>query len=140
MMRRKEPLARHDCVARGKKAIIPAEAGIQVFGIVIVPDSLDARFRGHDELPHGFHARRIDALNVQVKLFGIFCEFFPPGTKGPGFWLNVEEEAGLKDVISKLKIPEDLPKSIILNGRVAKEDQPLQEGDAIAIFTPITGG
>jgi len=79
-------------------------------------------------------------LKVQVKLFGIFCEFFPPGTKGPGFWMDVGEEAGLKGVISKLKIPQDLPRSIILNGRVAKEDQPLQEGDVIAFFTPITGG
>jgi len=79
-------------------------------------------------------------LKVEVKLFGIFCDFFPPGTKGPGFWLDVEEEAGLKEVMSKLKIPEDLPKSIILNGRVAKENQSIQEGDVIAIFTPITGG
>ena len=84
--------------------------------------------------------RRIDPLKVRVKLFGIFCDFFPPGTKGPGFWLEVEEGAGLKEVISKLKMPEDLPKSIIRNGRVAKGDQPLQEGDVIAIFSPITGG
>jgi molybdopterin converting factor small subunit len=83
---------------------------------------------------------RINPLRVQVKLFGIFCDFFPPGTKGPAFWLDVEEGAGLKGVISKLKIPEDLPKSIILNGRVAKGNQPLQEGDVIAFFTPITGG
>ncbi len=79
-------------------------------------------------------------MKVEVKLFGIFCDFFPPGTKGPGFWLDVEEEAGLKEVMSKLKIPEDLPKSIILNGRVAKENQSIQEGDVIAIFTPITVG
>ena len=79
-------------------------------------------------------------MKVEVKLLGIFCKFFPPGTKGPGFWLDVEEEAGLKEVMSKLKIPEDLPKSIILNGRVAKENQSIQEGDVIAIFTPIIGG
>jgi sulfur carrier protein ThiS len=109
-------------------------------GIDIVPNSLDARFRGHDELLCGPHVGRTDLLRIQVKLYGIFCDFFPPGTRGPGFWLNVEEEAGLKEVMSKLKIPEGLPKSIILNGRVAKEDQPLQEGDVIAIFTPITGG
>ena len=79
-------------------------------------------------------------MKVQVKLFGIFCDFFPPGTKGPGFWLEMEEEAGLKEVISKLKIPEDLPRSIILNGRAAKGDFPLKEGDVVAIFTPITVG
>ena len=56
----KKTLPRQDCVVRGKKAVMPAKAGIQVFGIVIVPDSLDARFRGHDELLNGFHVRRID--------------------------------------------------------------------------------
>ncbi len=79
-------------------------------------------------------------MKVQVKLFGIFCDFFPPGTKGPGFWLEMDAEAGLKEVILKLKIPEELPKSIILNGRPAKGDPPLKEGDVVAIFTPITGG
>ncbi len=79
-------------------------------------------------------------MKIRVKLFGIFCDFFPPGTRGPGFWLEMEEEAGLAEVISKLKIPEDLPRSIILNGRVANGDLPLKEGDVVAIFTPITGG
>ena len=31
---------------------ISAKAGIQVFGMVIVSISLDARLRGHDELRH----------------------------------------------------------------------------------------
>ena len=79
-------------------------------------------------------------LKVQVKLFGIFCDYFPPGIKGPGFWLEVEDGAGPGAVASRLKIPEDLPRSIVLNGRVAKEDQVLREGDVIAFFTPITGG
>jgi len=80
------------------------------------------------------------SLKVHVKLFGIFGDFFPPGVKGPAFCLEVEKEAGIKEVISQLKIPQDFPRSIVLNGRVAKEDQPLKEGDVIAFFTPITGG
>ncbi len=34
----------------GETRVIPAKAGIQVFEIVIVSYSLDARLRGHDEL------------------------------------------------------------------------------------------
>ncbi len=45
------PLLR-DCVAMGETRVIPAKAGIQVFEIVIVSYSLDARLRGHDELRH----------------------------------------------------------------------------------------
>ncbi len=79
-------------------------------------------------------------MKVRVKLFGIFCEFFPPGTEGSGFWLDLEEDARIMDILSRLRIPENLPKSIICNSVVAKEDQVLRESDVIAIFSPITGG
>ncbi len=79
-------------------------------------------------------------MKVRVKLFGIFCEFFPPGTKGSGFWMDLDEDVRIQDILSRLKIPENLPKSIIHNSLVAKEDQALREGDVVAIFSPITGG
>ena len=79
-------------------------------------------------------------MKVRVKLFGIFCEYFPPGTKGPAFWMELEAGSRPTDVFAKLKIPDDLQRSVICNGRVAKEDRVLQDGDVIAIFTPITGG
>ncbi len=79
-------------------------------------------------------------MKVRVKLFGIFCEFFPPGTEGSEFWLDLEEDARIMDILSRLRIPENLPKSIICNSLVAKEDQVLRESDVIAIFSPITGG
>ena len=79
-------------------------------------------------------------MKVRVKLFGIFCEFFPPGTKESPFWLELEEAAKPTDIFARLKIPDDLQKSIICNGRVAKEDQVLQDGDVVAVFSPITGG
>ena len=79
-------------------------------------------------------------MRVRVKLFGIFCDFLPPEAEGSGFWLDFQEEARVKDVLSRLKIPEDLARSIIYNGRVGEESQALQEGDIVAIFSPITGG
>ena len=79
-------------------------------------------------------------MRVQVKLFGIFCDFFPPGAGGPALWLDFPEEAKLGDIFSRLKIPENLPREIIWNGRIGEEDQVLHEGDVIAIFSPITGG
>jgi hypothetical protein len=35
---------------KGRDGVIPAKAGIQGFEIVEVCNSLDARFRGHEEL------------------------------------------------------------------------------------------
>jgi molybdopterin converting factor small subunit len=79
-------------------------------------------------------------MKIQVKLFGIFREFCPPQTEGPGLCLDVEEDARIQDILARLKIPENLPKSIICNSLVAKEGQVLRESDVIAIFSPITGG
>ncbi len=79
-------------------------------------------------------------MRVQVKLFGIFCDFLPPGAGRSALWLDLQEEAQLGDVFSRLEIPENLPREIIWNGRIGKEDQTLHEGDVIAIFSPITGG
>ncbi len=44
-----KPSPSRDCVTNRKNVVIPAKAGIQVFEIVILSNSLDARFRGHDE-------------------------------------------------------------------------------------------
>ena len=41
-----------DCVVMGANAVIPSEAGIQVFENVEVYNILDARLREHDELGH----------------------------------------------------------------------------------------
>ena len=79
-------------------------------------------------------------MKVQIKLFGIFRQFFPPQTEGPGVWLDVDEGARIQDILARLRIPENFPKSIIYNGRVAKEGQVLHESDVIAIFSPSTGG
>jgi molybdopterin converting factor small subunit len=79
-------------------------------------------------------------MKAQIKLFGIFREFRPPQTEGSGFLLDIDEDARIQDIITRLKIPGNLPKSIICNGRVAQEDQVLRESDIIAIFSPITGG
>ncbi len=79
-------------------------------------------------------------MRVRVKLFGIFCDFLPPEAEGAGFWLDFPEEARVKDIFLRLKIPQDLARSIIYNGHVGEESQALQEGDTVAIFSPITGG
>jgi len=79
-------------------------------------------------------------LRIQVKLFDIFRDFFPPGADVSDFWLDFQNEAKLGDIFSKLGIPENLPKVIICNNRVWEENQVLKAGDVIAIFSPISGG
>ena len=78
---------------------------------------------------------------IQQNHFGVVRDINTLGlADGNPMRLDMEEAAKPKDIFARLKIPDDLPKSIICNGRVAKEDRVLRDGDTVAIFSPITGG
>ncbi len=54
--------------------------------------------------------------------------------------MEVEEGATCTDLLAALHIPGNLPKVILINGRVKKEDNLLQEGDEVSILPPVEGG
>jgi molybdopterin converting factor small subunit len=54
--------------------------------------------------------------------------------------MKLEEGARIKDVLAELGIPRDDPKTLVCNHRAGKFDQPLKEGDILAIFPPVEGG
>ena len=54
--------------------------------------------------------------------------------------MEVEEGTTCTDLLAALHIPENLPKVILINGRVRKEDNLLQEGDEVSILPPVEGG
>ncbi len=48
--------------------------------------------------------------------------------------------ATVTDALAWAGVPPDTPLMITLNGRLAQPDQPLQDGDAIGLVPPISGG
>ena len=77
---------------------------------------------------------------VRIKLIDIFRDFLPPGTDVSNFKLELQNNAVVHDIFSTLDIPDDLPRVILCNGKFAKKEQRLSDGDVIAIFSPIFGG
>ena len=77
---------------------------------------------------------------VRVKLMDIFRDFLPSGSDASKFMLACQKNDRAEDIFFKLGIPAELPRVIVHNGRVASKDQKLQDGDIIAIFSPIFGG
>ena len=73
-------------------------------------------------------------MRVKVKLFASFRE---------GRFVEEDREyapaATVSDVVSDLAI-EGKVAIIFLNGRHARPDQPLSDGDTLALFPPIGGG
>lgn len=79
-------------------------------------------------------------MRICVKLFGHFRDYLPSGSEGPLFWIELEERSRVSDLLTHLGIPEKQPKAIICNHRTGKEGQLLNDGDVVAIFSPVSGG
>jgi molybdopterin synthase sulfur carrier subunit len=79
-------------------------------------------------------------MKIEIKLFYDLAQFLPPGsTKNTGT-MDLDEGTTVQDLIELLKLPSDLPKSIIVNGITAKKDTVLKDNDSVAVFPPMAGG
>lgn len=79
-------------------------------------------------------------MTVEIRLFATFRDFLPPGSNTFSFTKVLKEETTIEEVLRELKLPEDTPKIIILNGVHADAGRVLQDGDVLSLFPPIGGG
>ena len=66
--------------------------------------------------------------------------YLPVGTAGDNIVLDVREGATVDQVVHSLRIPSELERLTVVNGRDAAPDQPLSEGDVLSLFPPLAGG
>jgi len=79
-------------------------------------------------------------MKIQLILYASLASFLPPGSSGNCCEMEVREGSTVKDVMDGMQVPPEAPKIFFVNGRHAKQDQQLQEGDRVAVFPPIAGG
>lgn len=79
-------------------------------------------------------------MKVQVKLFGVFRKYAAEGSPGSSFMMELEAGTCIQDVLGRLGIPGDEPKTLVCNHRAGKMDQTLHDGDTLAVFPPVEGG
>jgi len=79
-------------------------------------------------------------MKVEIRLFATFRDFLPPGSTMFSFTEVLEADTTVAEVIETLKLPEHVPKIIIVNGIHAEPGRALQEGDVLSPFPPIAGG
>jgi molybdopterin converting factor small subunit len=77
-------------------------------------------------------------MRIQVKLFAGLRDLLPEG-QSP-FPAEVPEGATVADALRSLRVPEEKPKILLVNGRHAMPDYALQEGDVLSVFPPVAGG
>ena len=79
-------------------------------------------------------------MEIEVKLFATLRDYLPKGSSRFSCKMEVDPSTRIQDILSRLKIPEEIPKIILINGVHGKKDQLLKEGDVLSIFPPVAGG
>jgi molybdopterin converting factor small subunit len=72
---------------------------------------------------------------ITVRLFASLRKYTPGDSLGV-IDMNVKEDLEIREIVSKLNIPEERVKMIMKNGRVAAFGDTVKEGDRIAFFPP----
>jgi sulfur carrier protein ThiS len=77
-------------------------------------------------------------MRIGVRLQLSFGDMTPHGEEL--FYLDAPPGATVADVLETLAIPDSAPKVIVVNGRAAKPNRELVEGDQLVLFSPVAGG
>ncbi|HSO66314.1 MAG TPA: MoaD/ThiS family protein [Desulfatirhabdiaceae bacterium] len=77
-------------------------------------------------------------MKIRVHLFAGFRIYAPnhPGA----FLMELPPFSSVQTLLQFIGIPLDEERVILINGRHGKDDIILTDGDAVAIFPPMTGG
>ena len=79
-------------------------------------------------------------MEIEVRLFATLRDCLPEGSNRFSCKMEIDGHTRVQDILLKLKIPDETPKIILLNGIRGKKDQVLKEGDVLSVFPPVAGG
>jgi molybdopterin synthase sulfur carrier subunit len=79
-------------------------------------------------------------MEIEVKLFATLRDYLPEGSSRFSCKMKIDGHTRIEDVMSVLKIPEEMPKIILVNGIHGKKEQILKDGDVLSVFPPVAGG
>jgi len=79
-------------------------------------------------------------MEIEVKLFATLRDYLPEGSSRFSCKIKIDGQTRVQDILAKLKIPEEMPKIILVNGVHGKKDLILKEGDILSVFPPVAGG
>jgi len=79
-------------------------------------------------------------MEIEVKLFATLRNYLPKGSSRFSCKMGIDGSTRIQDILLRLKIPEQIPKIILINGVHGKKEQILKEGDVMSVFPPVAGG
>lgn len=79
-------------------------------------------------------------MKIGIALYATLSKYLPPDAENRKAVLEVKEGATVREIMSQLGIPRDLPNILLVNGRQSREDTVLKDGETLSIFPPLAGG
>ena len=76
-----------------------------------------------------------NVMELEIKLFANLRKFNPELER-----IEVDDGTTILELLEKAGIPPSEVAIVLVNGRHAKLDQPLVDGETVAVFPPIAGG
>jgi sulfur carrier protein ThiS len=77
-------------------------------------------------------------MELEIKLFSDF-KCYAPGSENV-FSISISSGVTVADALKALKIPGDIPKVTILNGRRADANTIIEPQSILVVFSPVSGG
>ena len=74
-------------------------------------------------------------MELEIKLFANLRKFNPELER-----IELDNGTTIRELLDKSGIPSSEVAIVLVNGRHAKLDQPLHDGETVAVFPPIAGG
>lgn len=74
-------------------------------------------------------------MEIEVRLFAGLRQFAQQNDK-----IELDDGKSVSDLLERLGIPPSKVAIILVNGRHAEQDQPLQDGETVSLFPAIAGG
>jgi len=78
-------------------------------------------------------------MKVKLKLFATLRKHIEENDTGT-CELDLTESTSVQEVLDLMKIPNNIPKIILINGMQKRAEDALQDGDTLSVFPPIAGG
>jgi len=78
-------------------------------------------------------------MKITLKLFATLRDHMKNYHNGT-CEVALQETATVQDVLASFRIPEDIPRIILINGVQKSAGDLLHDGDTLSVFPPIAGG
>ena len=79
-------------------------------------------------------------MKVEVQLFATLAPYQPAADASGRSLIELSPAANVADALRALRVPDGMPRIVLVNGHDAEDDQRLEQGDVVSIFPPLAGG